>query len=65
MYGMKEVGPNRYRETLGRYFEDFEIGNREYFIHPTDICCRHVVRDKSWDVGEIFDGTGNTVFVPT
>ena len=27
MYGMKEVGPNRFRETLGRYFEDFEIGH--------------------------------------
>lgn len=27
MYGMKKVGPNRYRETLGRYFEDFEIGH--------------------------------------
>lgn len=27
MYGMKKVGPNRYRETLGRYFEDFEIGD--------------------------------------
>jgi itaconyl-CoA hydratase len=27
MYGMKEVGPNRYRETLGRYFEDFKIGD--------------------------------------
>lgn len=27
MYGMKEVGPNRYREVLGRYFEDFEIGH--------------------------------------
>jgi len=27
LYGMKEVGPNRYREILGRYFEDFEIGH--------------------------------------
>ncbi len=27
MYGMKEVGPNRYRETLGRYFEDFRVGD--------------------------------------
>lgn len=27
MYGMKEVGPNRFRESLGRYFEDFEIGH--------------------------------------
>ncbi len=24
---MKEVGPNRYRETFGRYFEDFEVGH--------------------------------------
>ena len=23
----KEVGPNRYRETFGRYFEDFEVGD--------------------------------------
>ena len=23
----KEVGPNRYRESYGRYFEDFEIGD--------------------------------------
>ena len=27
MYGKKEVGPQRYREDLGRYFEDFEIGD--------------------------------------
>ena len=25
MYGMKEVGPQRYRESLGRYFEDFQV----------------------------------------
>jgi acyl dehydratase len=24
---VKEVGPNRYRETFGRYFEDFEVGD--------------------------------------
>lgn len=24
---VKEVGPNRYRETFGRYFEDFQIGD--------------------------------------
>ncbi|MEO1405955.1 MAG: MaoC family dehydratase, partial [Pseudomonadota bacterium] len=23
----KEVGPNRYRETFGRYFEDFKEGD--------------------------------------
>lgn len=23
----KEVGPNRYRETFGRYFEDFNVGD--------------------------------------
>jgi acyl dehydratase len=23
----KEVGPNRFRETFGRYFEDFEVGH--------------------------------------
>tara|TARA_R110002110_G_scaffold310454_2_gene523906 strand:+ start:2380 stop:2898 length:519 start_codon:yes stop_codon:yes gene_type:complete len=27
VYGVKEVGPNRYREDLGRYFEQFEIGD--------------------------------------
>lgn len=25
-YGAREVGPNRYRESLGRYYEDFEVG---------------------------------------
>lgn len=25
--GVKEVGPNRYRETFGRYFEDFHEGD--------------------------------------
>ena len=25
-YGNREVGPNRYREDIGRYFEDFEVG---------------------------------------
>lgn len=25
-YGVKQIGPNRYREDLGRYYEDFEIG---------------------------------------
>ncbi len=25
-YGSREVGPNRYREDIGRYFEDFEVG---------------------------------------
>ena len=25
-YGTREVGPNRYREDIGRYYEDFEIG---------------------------------------
>jgi len=24
---VKEVGPQRYRETFGRYFEDFEVGD--------------------------------------
>jgi len=24
---VKEVGPNRYRETFGRYFEDFQVGD--------------------------------------
>ena len=27
MYGRKEVGPQRYREDLGRYYEDFEVGD--------------------------------------
>ena len=26
-YGIRKVGPNRYREDPGRYFEDFEIGD--------------------------------------
>ena len=25
-YGSREVGPNRYREDIGRYFENFEVG---------------------------------------
>ncbi len=25
-YGTREVGPNRYREDIGRYYEDFKIG---------------------------------------
>ncbi|MGB0381723.1 MAG: MaoC family dehydratase [Alphaproteobacteria bacterium] len=27
MYGAKQVGDMRFRESLGRYFEDFEIGH--------------------------------------
>ena len=27
MYGAKEVGPQRYRESLGRFFEDFQVGD--------------------------------------
>ena len=27
LYGIKKVGPNRYREDPGRYFEDFNIGD--------------------------------------
>lgn len=27
MYGLKKVGPQRYREDPGRYYEDFEIGD--------------------------------------
>jgi len=26
-YGSKEVGPNRYREDIGRCFEDFKVGD--------------------------------------
>ena len=26
-YGSKEVGPNRYREDIGRYYEDFTVGD--------------------------------------
>ena len=25
-YGVRKIGPKRYREDLGRYFEDFEVG---------------------------------------
>lgn len=27
MYGRKEIAPQRYREDLGRYYEDFEVGD--------------------------------------
>ena len=27
VYGSKEVGKNRYREEIGRYFEDFHVGD--------------------------------------
>ena len=27
MYGMKEIASNRYRETIGRYFEEFAVGD--------------------------------------
>src|SRR3546814_17958929 len=27
VYGIREVGPNRYREEIGRYFEDFKVGD--------------------------------------
>ncbi len=26
-YGSKEIGPNRYREDIGRYYEDFTVGD--------------------------------------
>lgn len=26
-YGHREVGPNRYREDIGRYYEDFAVGD--------------------------------------
>jgi itaconyl-CoA hydratase len=26
-YGAKEIGPNRYREDIGRHFEDFQVGD--------------------------------------
>ena len=26
-YGLKKIGPQRYREDPGRYFEDFEVGD--------------------------------------
>ena len=26
-YGLKEVGPNRYREDAGGYYEDFAVGD--------------------------------------
>ncbi len=25
-YGVREIGPKRYREDIGRYYEDFEVG---------------------------------------
>ena len=27
VYQGKEIAPNRYREDIGRYFEDFNVGN--------------------------------------
>jgi acyl dehydratase len=27
MQGMKQIGPQRYRETYGRYYEDFTVGD--------------------------------------
>src|SRR3546814_15203112 len=27
VYGTREVGPKRYREEIGRYFEDFKVGD--------------------------------------
>ena len=27
LFGIKKVGPNRYREDPGRYFEDFYVGD--------------------------------------
>ena len=32
-YGIRKVGPKRYREDPGRYFEDFEIGDILSLIH--------------------------------
>ncbi len=26
-YGSKEIGPNRFRESIGRFYEDFEVGH--------------------------------------
>ena len=26
-YGSKEVGPQRYREDIGLYYEDFQVGD--------------------------------------
>ena len=47
--GVKKVGENRYRETFGRYYEEFEVGDiyehrpgrtitpeREHLVHPAD-----------------------------
>ena len=27
VHGIKEIGPNRFRETFGRYFEEFKVGD--------------------------------------
>ncbi len=27
VHGVKKIGPQRYRETFGRYYEDFEVGD--------------------------------------
>ena len=36
-YGSKEVAPNRYREEIGRYFEDFEVGSKLVHAVPRTI----------------------------
>ena len=32
LFGIKKVGPNRYREDPGRYFEDFNIGDKVFVM---------------------------------
>ncbi len=31
-HGVKQVGPNRFRETFGRYFEEFNVGDDDSAI---------------------------------
>jgi len=36
LYGIKKIGPQRYREDPGRYFEDFQVGHvYEQWPHST------------------------------
>ena len=42
-YSAKEVGPNRFRESIGRYYEDFAV---ELAEHPEKLAA---IRQKLWD----------------
>lgn len=43
-YGHKQVGPNRYREDIGRYYEEFQVGDI-YEHRPGRTICE---ADNTW-----------------